>query len=261
MIGELIVSVVFAANVFTNPELKSVNTQVIHGDPMLVLEEREEAYKVLANGTDEGWVKKSDTAPFEPLSNILKIDSLKAHIYQTPSVMDAPPIISLPYGASVESLNERIEKWLKVAYLTRGGKKEGWIQEMDTSDALPLLDADRLVSFAERFLERPYTWGGLSSDGLDCSGLIKIVMLRRNIELPHSAIKQAEFGQKVEKEDLKRGDLIFFKRNERIMHVALYRGDGTFIHASANETGRPSVRINRLDDPFWQAHYAFSKRL
>ena len=261
MIGELIVSVVFAANIYSSPALKSIDTQVIYGDPMVVLEEREDVYKVLANGTDEGWVKKGDTAQYLPLNNVIKIDSLKAHIYKNPSVMEEPAMISLPYGASVELLNEKHEKWIKISYIGANGKKEGWIQEKDTAAILETLDADTAVSFAERFLERPYTWGGLSSDGLDCSGLIKIVLFRRNLAVPHSASKQALLGEKVEKVDLKRGDLVFFQRNNRIVHVGLYRGDGTFIHACAHETGRPAVRINRLDEPIWEELFATARRL
>lgn len=256
----MLISLLFAANVYTTPECKSVETQALYGEPLTILEEHPDCYRILANGTDEGWVKKNDVIIADPFYNIVKIDSLKAHIYKTPSTMEEAPSFSVPYGASIESLNETQGKWLKVAYLTREGKNEGWIQKGDIVQTLPALDPDTCITFAERFLERPYTWGGLSSDGLDCSGLVKIVLMRRGHVVPHSAAKQAKGGAFVEKDALKRGDLLFFEYEGKVRHVDLYRGDGTFIHATANESGRPCVRIDRLDDPIWIQLYATARR-
>lgn len=260
MIDNLVFCVVFAANIYSTSELTDNDTQVINSESMIVLDEDADSYKVLLQSGDKGWVKKSEVAATEPFANVKIVDSLKAHIYKSPSVMQEPAY-SVPYSAKVDYLGVEEGKWLKVVYLSPSGKKEGWIQKKDVVDEHSILDADSSITFAERFLERPYTWGGTSSDGLDCSGLVKTVFKRRGLEMPHSASKQSLMGLKVEKENLKRGDLVFFQRNNKIVHVGLYRGDGTFIHACAHETGRPAVRINHLNEPIWEELYATARRV
>ena len=124
MISKIVFSIVFAANIYSNSELKDIDTQVSHSNPMVVLDEQLESFKVLANGTDTGWVKKCDVIETEALKNTKTVESLKAHIYKSPSVMTVP-VNSLPYGASVEFLDQKQERWLKVAYLSDHGKMKG----------------------------------------------------------------------------------------------------------------------------------------
>lgn len=99
-------------------------------------------------------------------------------------------------------------------------------------------------------LGRPYLWGGTSVKGMDCSGFVKTVFLTGGLILNRDASQQIQMGRPVDTETgfdaLIKGDLLFFGRKatddkpERITHVAMYLGDGQYIHAS----GR--VKLNSL---------------
>jgi cell wall-associated NlpC family hydrolase len=97
----------------------------------------------------------------------------------------------------------------------------------------------------------PYTWGGTSVKAMDCSGFTKTVMLMHGVILMRDASQQAATGIPVDitggYENLRPGDLMFFGKKagdgkeERIRHVAIYRGGGEFIHAAGY------VRTGSLD--------------
>ena len=80
----------------------------------------------------------------------------------------------------------------------------------------------------------PYRYGGLSSRGIDCSGLVVQSYLSQGILLPHKASNLYKLGKKIQQKDLKQGDLLFFGRR-RISHVGIYLGDGYMIHASSRQ--------------------------
>ena len=78
-----------------------------------------------------------------------------------------------------------------------------------------------------------YQLGGLSQDGIDCSGFVHIVYKKGlGKELPRTATQQSKLGKIINKNDLKPGDLIFFRTNKRSNHVGIYLENKKFIHAS-----------------------------
>lgn len=117
-------------------------------------------------------------------------------------------------------------------------------------------EADQIIVEAERMLGVPYLWGGTSIKGVDCSGFTKTSYFMNGIIIPRDASQQATVGlglDIMENNDLnvdkalgnlEKGDLIFFSaskgRNPKqpITHVAIYMGEGEFIHAAG------IVRIN-----------------
>jgi cell wall-associated NlpC family hydrolase len=102
----------------------------------------------------------------------------------------------------------------------------------------------------------PYLWGGMSSKGVDCSGLVRICFLMNDIMLPRNASQQAKCGKEVALKDLQRGDLIFFGnvKTGAITHVGIYLGNDEFIHSSH------MVRVNSLN-PEAKNYYKNSHRL
>lgn len=102
---------------------------------------------------------------------------------------------------------------------------------------------DDIVNSSLRFMGAPYLWGGTSSKGMDCSGFTKTVYFMNGLIIPRDASQQVLAGDVVPIDEayskLLPGDLLFFgnKRSdnsERISHVAIYIGEGRFIHSSGN---------------------------
>jgi cell wall-associated NlpC family hydrolase len=96
----------------------------------------------------------------------------------------------------------------------------------------PLSDqpAPDYVSVAALFLETPYLWGGKSGFGIDCSGLVQLAMLMAGHAAPRDSDMQAlGLGAPIDRNELRRGDLVFWKG-----HVAIMEDEKTMIHANGN---------------------------
>jgi cell wall-associated NlpC family hydrolase len=87
---------------------------------------------------------------------------------------------------------------------------------------------ERAVKIARRYLGVPYSWGGQSPRGFDCSGLVLYVYGKLGVELPHYTVSQYSLGRPVPRKRLRPGDLVFFRG---LGHVGLYAGNGRMIHA------------------------------
>ena len=122
--------------------------------------------------------------------------------------------------------------------------------------------SSNVLSRAVNVLGTPYRWGGSSpSKGFDCSGLVKYAFNDvAAVDLPRTSSEMASgHGQKVERKDLKPGDLLFFNiKSRKVNHVAIYLGNDRFIHAPRR--GK-SVTIDTLQKPYWQSHYVVAKRV
>jgi hypothetical protein len=98
-----------------------------------------------------------------------------------------------------------------------------------------------VLATARRFLDIPYVWGGLSTAGIDCSGLVHLVWRRLGIRLPRDAHEQAAATTPVPPGDVRPGDLYFFAREgRRIHHVGIVAAApaagalGRMVHASSD---------------------------
>lgn len=86
------------------------------------------------------------------------------------------------------------------------------------------------VDVAARFMETPYLWGGRSGHGIDCSALVQLSMLMTGKHVPRDTDMQASgLGRPIDRSELGRGDLIFWKG-----HVAIMEDDHMMIHANGN---------------------------
>ncbi len=118
-----------------------------------------------------------------------------------------------------------------------------------------------LVTAAVGFLGVPYRRGGNTAEtGVDCSGLVKALYDQTlGYVLPRRAEEQAAATEKIDRAELKPGDLVFFNTMRRAFsHVGIYIGDGKFIHAP--RTGA-SVRIESLDGSYWQRRFNGARRV
>jgi len=114
---------------------------------------------------------------------------------------------------------------------------------------------EELIKTAESFVGVPYLWGGSSaSTGFDCSGLSMTVYQLNGLDLPRSSKEQYETGTPVERNDLLKGDLVFFATSgkNKVAHVGIYVGDGRFIHAAGR--GK-NIRVDHLSSSYYKKRY------
>ena len=93
-----------------------------------------------------------------------------------------------------------------------------------------------------------YLWGGATAPNYDCSGLMQAAYCNVGVQLPRDSYQQEDFTERVEQANLLPGDLVFFGTPERTTHVALYLGDGRYIHSSGKDKGRNGIGIDSLTD-------------
>lgn len=98
--------------------------------------------------------------------------------------------------------------------------------------------ASSLISYAKQFVGNRYVWGGTSlTNGTDCSGFTLRIFQKYGYSLPRTSAEQANVGKLVSLNDVEPGDLIFYKRNGRVHHVAIYIGGGQIVHAAGRRWG------------------------
>ncbi len=115
--------------------------------------------------------------------------------------------------------------------------------ETEISNHLP-----GVIAFTKAAMTVPnyYLWGGTVAPNYDCSGLIQAAFGTVGIWLPRDSYQQEAFTQSINFEELRSGDLIFFAKSQKVTHVALYLGEGYYIHSSGQEMGRNGIGIDQL---------------
>lgn len=98
-------------------------------------------------------------------------------------------------------------------------------------------DAKKLEAELHHWLNVPYRFGGNSSSGIDCSGLVYAVYKKvYGLELPRTSKSQYAYSKAIKKEEARAGDLVFFDINGTgVSHVGIYMGEDKFIHASTSK--------------------------
>lgn len=109
------------------------------------------------------------------------------------------------------------------------------------------------------WLGAPYLYGGTNINGVDCSGLAQAVYRRvYNIDLERVTINMAQRTRRVNRRNLREGDLVFFKINLRkVSHVGIYISNNKFVHASTSR----GVVISDLDENYYSSRFAFGGRV
>ncbi len=109
----------------------------------------------------------------------------------------------------------------------------------------------RAADIALTMVGTPYQWGGATTAGFDCSGLIYYAYSKVDVPLPRTAAQQQRRARPVTLRNAQPGDLLFFEISGKTDHVGLYLGGHRFVHAPAS--GK-TVQTAELNNPFYRRH-------
>ena len=139
--------------------------------------------------------------------------------------------------AAVESYDGR-------ATVYPGGKPIGTVDSAAAEIALQMIGA-------------PYKYGGRTPDGFDCSGLVYFSYQQAGISVPRSSKEQFKATTPIDLDDARPGDLLFFRKLIKVSHVAIYLGDGRFVHAPS--TGK-QVSVASMENSYYREHFVRAGR-
>ena len=164
-----------------------------------------------------GYVHVTDLSEYRQKPSHV-VEALKAPVFQSHDIKSRI-LKLLPLGAQVSGVMD--ESFLKTL--------NGYVHARHVRALSDAPSVDDYVEIAERFLALPYIWGGMSTDGLDCSGLVLSGLRAVGRDGPRDSDMQAQMGVPVDSEDvLARGDLIFWRG-----HVGIMRNEEILLHANA----------------------------
>lgn len=244
-----------------------VVSQALFSEEIKVLEEEGEWVKIKTAVDDyDGWVKRegicSRTSPYtaNDKQKLLMVNRLSAHLYDHPDTIYGP-VLTLPFESRLLCPNfiEDDSRWLSVEL---PDAHTLYIQRGDIAIDVPKLNINEISAFSQLFLGLPYTWGGRSSFGYDCSGFVQMLYRQMGIFLPRDAKDQFVFSGFNDSPvtALELGDLVFFGfSKDQIKHVGLSLDEGRFIHTSSVTENKPYLRISHINDPAWNStgYYPF----
>ncbi|PJG86277.1 NlpC/P60 family protein [Conservatibacter flavescens] len=113
----------------------------------------------------------------------------------------------------------------------------------------------KLNSIYREWAGTRYRLGGTTKSGIDCSAFMQTTFIKTyGLALPRTTSEQQHVGKRINKSELKQGDLVFFRKNR---HVGVYIGNGQFMHASSSQ----GVTISSLNESYWSRNYTQSRRV
>lgn len=238
-------------NLYVLPDERSeVVSQALYGWPIKVMDQQGLFKHIQTHDGYEGWALAQELIDYRQFKQpLVKVHRNAVHVYATSSVKKQKPLLTLPFEVCLEVIEEPEEeqkRWICVKLLDEA---IGWVHREDVSFDHSFLNRNQMLHLSRQFLGLPYTWGGVSSFGYDCSGFTQMLFRQMGIELPRDASQQIQcsFCEEVSINEMIPSDLIFFGSSiNHISHVGIYIGSHSIIHASVKQA--PIVQITHLED-------------
>jgi len=116
----------------------------------------------------------------------------------------------------------------------------------------------KLLAQHQEWKGTTYKLGGMSKQGVDCSGLMTVTFTQQfSMDMPRTTAGLVKKGKQIKRKQLRTGDLVFFKTGVKVRHVGVMVDDKQFFHASTSR----GVMISRLDNVYWNSKYWQARRV
>lgn len=240
-------------------------SQAVLGTPLAILGTRDHGQwlRILAPDGYKGWMRSWSVIPMtaKDLATyqngpLVEVDALMGRLHASPTGR-SPVIREAPLGVRLPRKG-RTGNWVRtqlpdgeIGYLHA---RELLVDKKTLRPRHRPKDIPSVVRTAHRFLGVPYQWGGVTSKGVDCSGLTQTVFSLHGVFLPRDSLDQFRWAKREtyiyrDPADIQFGHLVFFgPLDSQIGHVGMSLGEGNFLHS------RGRVRINSLrpEDPYFE---------
>ncbi|MFN3364335.1 MAG: NlpC/P60 family protein [Allorhizobium sp.] len=206
------------------PDLNvGIDTELLMGEEVHVFERnRGWAWVQAVDDGYVGYLPEEALGPVAATTHVVTVP--RTFVYSGPDLR-FPTRMALSMGSRLTIVGEAETRGTRYLLLSDGGA-------LVARHLSPIAEppAPDYVAVAALFLEAPYLWGGKSGFGIDCSGLVQLAMRMAGQKAPRDSDMQASgLGVPVERAELRRGDLVFWKG-----HVAIMENETTMIHANGN---------------------------
>lgn len=273
-------------NLRSEPETSAkIIIQLSKDSKVTIIKKSNDWYNISFNDTD-GWVFAQFVDVKDSVIETGIVNATNVNVRSKPDI-DSEIITRLDKGTSIQIyeisgkwarflVDEDNYGWMSMDFVTL--KRDTAASRGLVEDVSKLLDEvtetdeekdsndenirQKIVDYAKKFLGVRYKYGGTTAKGFDCSGYVQYVFKHFGIKLERTSADQGNHGTKINKQDLKPGDLVFFDTNgghNAIEHVGIYIGNGRFIHASSG-SGTKCVTISPLNQGFYSNTYMRSRR-
>jgi len=184
--------------------------------------------------------------------------NLKSNVFL--AMISAYLLLSMTACSSIKDLATKKPKKKKRVRteIAKNNTKQSETKEVQTEELDPR--REKLVSYASRFLYRPYRYGGQDPSGFDCSGYTSFIFNNYGFHIPRTSKEQSKEGKKIAVNKVEPGDLMFFGSNNRVSHVAMvYSRENNklkIIHATSSSG---VIITHYTDSEYWTERFLFAK--